>query len=48
MAQLQWRDAPEQSAPRLHPSSSATKTDPWFGIAMGLVGVIVGYIIGNF
>lgn len=48
MAQLQWRDAPEESAPHQHPSSTSSTSNPWFGIAMGLVGVIVGYIIGNF
>lgn len=48
MTQLIGRDAPEQPSSHPRPSSSATTTGPWFGIATGLVGVIVGYIIGNF
>ena len=34
---LHWQDVP--------PSSK--QPDPWFGITMGLLGVIAGYIIGN-
>lgn len=46
MAQLEWHDAPDKASSKPH--LSAPKSDPWFGITMGLVGVIVGYLIGNF
>lgn len=46
MAQLKWHDTPEQMPIRESGASSAS--NPWFAVTMGLLGVIVGYIIGNF
>lgn len=46
MTQLQWHDKPDDIPART--SGASSTSNPWFGVAMGLVGVIVGYIIGSF
>lgn len=49
MAQLQWKDSPDEALTQKHPASiAASANNPWFAVTVGLVGVIVGYIIGNF
>ncbi|MBI3336429.1 hypothetical protein HYZ98_02590 [Candidatus Peregrinibacteria bacterium] len=44
MTSLNWQDSPEKAAPHRATLSSG---DPWFGISVGLMGVIVGFIVGN-
>lgn len=48
MAQLQWKDSPDEAPTQKGLTSNASANNPWFAVTMGLVGVIVGYIIGNF
>jgi hypothetical protein len=45
MTSLQWHDPTEKQA-TTHEQQSGS--DPWFGVAMGLLGIIVGYLIGTF
>lgn len=49
MTSLQWHK-PDDDAPSdaPHKPSAAAGADPWFGIAMGLLGVIAGFALGRF
>lgn len=49
MAQLQWKDTPDQT-PTLKQSRShqSNESNPWFATTMGLAGIIIGYLIGIF
>ncbi|HLD71941.1 MAG TPA: cupredoxin domain-containing protein [Candidatus Peribacteraceae bacterium] len=54
MTPLQWQESPEQvqpqmpsTAPSAHPSSTTGKADPWFAIAIALIGLIVGFWLGK-
>jgi hypothetical protein len=40
MTQLKWHDSPQES------TGSKAAVNPWFGLSMALIGVIVGYLIG--
>lgn len=48
MAQLYWKDSPDEVPTQKHTAATASANNPWFAVTMGLVGIIVGYIIGNF
>lgn len=43
MTSLQWYDSPDK-VPSTHRASS--ESNPWFGVAMGLMGLIVGSALG--
>ncbi len=45
MTSLKWQDSPGQSPTHSHAPSG---NNPWFAISMGLMGVIVGFGLGNF
>lgn len=45
MTSLKWEDPSEKPASHAPASMPASSSDTWFGVAMGLVGVIVGYVI---
>gem|GEM_PF-2663041 len=52
MASLEWRsDATEKQqqhpSPTHHSIASAKTGDPWFPAAMGLLGLVIGYLIGS-
>lgn len=42
MASLNWKEHPQPGS-QAHSQGAA---DPWFGIAMGLLGIVVGFILG--
>jgi hypothetical protein len=44
MSPLNWQEHPQKHSP--NPSSG--RANPWFGIAMGLMGLIAGFIIATF
>ncbi len=55
MSDLQWSDQPSHTSHSAHhaphhapsaPSWQESFDDPWFGIAMALAGVVLGYLIG--
>lgn len=50
MKSLDWKDVSEPDASKKQNSSSfkASTATPWFGAIMLLVGLIVGFGIGNF
>jgi hypothetical protein len=41
---ITWNDTPQDDTPR---SAVASTGNAWFGIAMGLLGVIIGHLIGT-
>lgn len=45
MSSLKWQDSPGQSPSHSHAPSG---NNPWFAISMGLMGVIMGFALGNF
>jgi hypothetical protein len=47
MAQLKWKDSPDDASAHKHAPSNTSVQTPWPAVAMGLIGVIVGYFIGN-
>lgn len=50
MKSLDWKDASETETSSKQNSSlfKASMATPWFGATMLLIGVIVGFVIGNF
>jgi len=44
MASLNWQDSPDKAAPH---GAISPVGNPWFGISVGLIGVIVGFALGN-
>lgn len=45
MTNLTWHDTPDSAS---SPSDETRPTnDPWFGVAMALLGIIAGYVLGN-
>lgn len=46
MSSLQWEDDAEKPAGRSSPSPS-TRSNPWFAVSMGLIGIIVGFGLAN-
>ncbi len=55
MTPLNWQPLSEpqgidtaEPAPILVPRAPAASADPWFAVAMGLIGVIAGYLIAIF
>ncbi|TSC97456.1 MAG: hypothetical protein Greene101449_1206 [Candidatus Peregrinibacteria bacterium Greene1014_49] len=54
MTPLQWQESPEQVPPQKRPTASADshdsavgKADPWFVIAMALIGLVVGFLLAK-
>lgn len=49
MNPLDWKDASENDASSKQNASSfgGSLATPWFGVAMLLVGLIIGFAIGN-
>lgn len=45
MSSLQWEDAPAKTSAK--PQLSTAFSNLWFGVAMGLVGIIIGYVLAN-
>ncbi len=45
MSNLKWQDSPGQSPIHSHIPSA---TNPWFAVSIGLMGVILGFGLGNF
>jgi len=45
MAQLKWHDSPQQTPAQARKSSS--EKNPWFGLSMGLLGLIAGFVIAS-
>jgi hypothetical protein len=41
---LVWKDASPASTP---PRSTSAGADPWFGVSMILIGIILGYVVGS-
>gem|GEM_PF-6183877 len=37
---MQWKDAPEKKS-----QPTMQRPDPWFGVAMVLIGIVVGFIV---
>lgn len=50
MQTLDWKDVSEPDTSEKQNSSSfqASLATPWFGATMFLVGLIIGFLIGNF
>jgi len=41
---IQWQDSSEKTQSS---GGEGPWSNPWFGVSMGLIGVIIGYIVGG-
>ncbi len=53
MNALHWEDVPANTSQKLQHSSAShnqplvSQSNPWFGVAMGLIGIIAGFVLAN-